>query len=40
VLRRVAILVAAACCAAVWAGAGDARVLTVDTDVSSVALGG
>jgi enterochelin esterase-like enzyme len=40
-LRRFGILlVLASCAAAVWAGAGEGRVLTVDADVSSVALGG
>lgn len=39
-LRRLASLVIAACCAAVWAGAGDGKTLTLDTKLSSVALGG
>ena len=38
--RRLGILLVAMLCAAVWAGTGDGRVLTVDTEVSSVALRG
>lgn len=38
--RRLGILLVAVLCASVWAGTGDGRVLTVDTEVSSVALGG
>jgi len=38
--RRLGILLVAVLCAAVWASTGDGRVLTVDTEVSSVALKG
>jgi putative tributyrin esterase len=38
--RRLGILLVAVLCAVVWAGAGDGRVLAVDTEVSSVALRG
>ena len=38
--RRLGILLVAVLCASVWARTGDGRVLTVDTEVSSVALGG
>jgi enterochelin esterase-like enzyme len=39
-LRRFSIVLAAACLACVWAGPGDGRQLEVDTQLSSVALGG
>ena len=40
VLRRFSILLATACCAAVWAGSVEGRQLALDTEISSVALGG
>jgi putative tributyrin esterase len=39
-LRRVSILLAVTCCAAVWAGVARSHVLSLDTDVHSVALRG
>jgi S-formylglutathione hydrolase FrmB len=40
VLRRLSVFLAAACCAAVLAGSVDGRRLGLDTEISSVALGG
>jgi enterochelin esterase-like enzyme len=39
-LRCFSIVLATACCAAVWAGPGEGRRLGVETEISSVALGG
>ena len=39
-LRPLCTLLAVACCAAVWAGAGSGRLVAIDAQVSSVALAG
>jgi S-formylglutathione hydrolase FrmB len=39
-LGRLSVFLAVVCCAAVWTGSGEGSQLTLDTELSSVALGG